>query len=424
MPRAQTVTGGREATGGHIPGRWAICVGEPTAPPTPGFRWAALTTLARLESGHTPSRRVPGYWDGDIPWIGIRDATENHGLVLDDTAQHVTDEGIANSSARVLPAGTVCLSRTASVGYVVMMGRPMATSQDFVNWVCGPDLEPHYLKYILIAEQDSIRRFAHGTTHQTMYYPEAKALQVCIPDVDHQRRALAVLKGLDDLIDTNRELIRELEEAAAAAFARLARTAATSGQPIGALCTVLGGSTPSTANEAYWSGGTHAWATPKDLSRLPSVALLGTERSITDAGLAQISSGLLPAGALLMSSRAPVGYLAIAEVPVAVNQGFIAMICDRSVSNYYLWQWLKANMDSVLQRANGSTFLEISKANFRPMPVDVPAPDVLEDFDRVVDPMYGAIVALEREVQDLERTRDELLPLLISGRIRADEVAS
>lgn len=77
--------------------------------------------------------------------------------------------------------GTVCLSRTASVGYVIQMGVEMCTSQDFVNWVCGPDLNPAYLRYILMFEQESIRRFAHGTTHQTMYYPEAKALHAMMP---------------------------------------------------------------------------------------------------------------------------------------------------------------------------------------------------------------------------------------------------
>jgi type I restriction enzyme S subunit len=96
-----------------------------------------LTVLARLESGHTPSRKHPEYWGGNIPWIGIQDARANDGQVIEDTEEKTNELGIENSSARVLPEKTVCLSRTASVGYVVIMGRPMATSQDFVNWVCS-----------------------------------------------------------------------------------------------------------------------------------------------------------------------------------------------------------------------------------------------------------------------------------------------
>ncbi|MEO8034765.1 MAG: restriction endonuclease subunit S, partial [Acidobacteriota bacterium] len=165
-----TETGGRAATTGHIAGDCALSVGMPGEHGPKGWQWRQLTELARLETGHTPSRNHPEYWDGDIPWIGIRDATGNHGRTLHNTEQHVTKAGIDNSSARLLPTNTVCLSRTASVGYVVVMGRPMATSQDFVNWVCDPDLlDFRYLKYALLAERTSYSRFAHGTTHQTIY---------------------------------------------------------------------------------------------------------------------------------------------------------------------------------------------------------------------------------------------------------------
>src|SRR5262245_12449832 len=143
-----TRTGGRPAIEGVIPGRFALSVGNPGGPTPDGWTWTLLSSVARLETGHTPSRQHPEYWDGDIPWIGIKDATRNHGRTLTDTSQHTNELGIAKSSARLLPANTVCLSRTASVGYVVVMGRPMATSQDFVNWVCSSALDHRFLKYV------------------------------------------------------------------------------------------------------------------------------------------------------------------------------------------------------------------------------------------------------------------------------------
>ena len=92
-----------------------------------------LVDLARLESGHTPSRYHPEWWGGDIPWISLADIRDLDGRVAYETREHTNQAGIAHSSARVLPEGTVVLSRTASVGFVTIMGRPMATSQDFVN---------------------------------------------------------------------------------------------------------------------------------------------------------------------------------------------------------------------------------------------------------------------------------------------------
>lgn len=146
-------------------------------------------------SGHTPSRRHPEYWDGDIPWIGIRDAKLHHGEVITDTEQTTNQLGIDNSSARLLPSGTICLSRTASVGYVVEMGRPMATSQDFVNWICSQRLDRQFLKHALLAEADALLRFGSGSVHKTIYYPEVKALHICLPPLSEQRRIVSVLNA-------------------------------------------------------------------------------------------------------------------------------------------------------------------------------------------------------------------------------------
>ena len=215
-----TVTGGRPPTMGVIPGRWALSVGNPGVVAPSGFRWVSLAGVARLESGHTPSRRVPEYWDGDICWIGIRDATANHGRMISTTNERITTRGVDNSSTRLLPIQTVCLSRTASVGYVVMMGQEMTTSQDFVNWICGPHLNPWYLLYVLVCEQESIRRFAHGTTHQTLYYPEAKALWVCIPSRIEQDKIASVLRTIDCKIENCRSIKRKCWDLSLALYDR------------------------------------------------------------------------------------------------------------------------------------------------------------------------------------------------------------
>jgi type I restriction enzyme S subunit len=194
-----TRTGGRQATLRHIPGKFSLAVGMPDTQSRKGWRWSPLTDLARLESGHTPSRRHPEYWGGSIPWIGIQDARERHGRRIVDTLQKTNQSGISNSSARVLPKDTVCLSRTASVGYVVVMGRPMATSQDFVNWVCSNEIAPDFLKYVFLAEgRRGLLRFASGSVHQTIYFPEAKAFHICHPAISEQ---LLIVGQLDSLRD-------------------------------------------------------------------------------------------------------------------------------------------------------------------------------------------------------------------------------
>lgn len=184
---------GREATTRRIPPKLALAVGMPSTPAPKGWQWGRLQSLARLESGHTPSRRHPEYWGGGIPWISIQDAKANHGGRIHETIEQTNTLGIANSSARVLPENTVCLSRTASVGYVVVMGRPMATSQDFVNWVCSEQLDPDFLKYLFLEEGKDLLRFASGAVHQTIYFPEVKAFHVAYPPIEEQRRIVCIL---------------------------------------------------------------------------------------------------------------------------------------------------------------------------------------------------------------------------------------
>ena len=154
-----------------------------------------LVDLARLESGHTPSRRRPEWWGGDVPWLALPDIRKLHGKYAYQTTENTNDAGLANSSARRLPVGTVCLCRDASVGYVTILGKPMATSQHFCNWICDPDkLDPEFLMYAFMASHDYLRELSSGSVIKTVYMPTIKAFHVCAPDIDEQRRIARTLR--------------------------------------------------------------------------------------------------------------------------------------------------------------------------------------------------------------------------------------
>lgn len=165
----------------------------PNAPP--GWQWYKLSELARLESGHTPSRSRPDWWGGEVSWISLTEIRALDGSWVAQTQLRTNDQGIANSAARILPRGTVCFSRTASVGFVTIMATPMATSQDFANWVCGDELDSEFLMHALIRSRKELRELATGATHKTIYMPTLEAFQLCAPDIDEQRRIVARLKA-------------------------------------------------------------------------------------------------------------------------------------------------------------------------------------------------------------------------------------
>lgn len=192
-------------------------------------------------------------------------------------------------------------------------------------------------------------------------------------------------------------------------------------EPVGEVVECVGGGTPSTAESKFWVRGTHHWTTPKDFSSLQAPILLDTDRKITDAGVAKISSGLLPAGTLLLSSRAPVGYLAIAAMPVAINQGFIAIKCNERASNYFMLNWCQTNMAEIESRATGTTFAEISKTNFRPILMVLPPKELMAAFAEKVAPLYAQITSNLKQSRTLATIRDALLPKLLSGELRVRE---
>jgi len=186
---------------------------------------------------------------------------------------------------------------------------------------------------------------------------------------------------------------------------------------IGEQTQTVGGATPSTKNDEFWNNGEHHWTTPKDLSNLTDKILLNTDRKITDAGLKKISSGLLPKDTVLMSSRAPVGYLALAKMEVAINQGYIAILPNTKYSAEYLIQWCEANMSEIKGRASGTTFQEISKKNFREIDFICPDEKIVADYTKIVKPLYDEISSKAKENHNLINLRDTLLPKLLSGEI-------
>ncbi|MDF9392113.1 MULTISPECIES: restriction endonuclease subunit S [Methylococcus] len=417
--------------------------------------------IADVYGGSTPSTRDPENFDGDVPWLTPKDLSVPHPRYVRRGERNLSQKGLRSCSAQLLPTNTVLLSSRAPIGYVAIAANPIATNQGFRSLLVKPEHDHEFVYYWLVANVEELERHASGSTFKEISGTSLKRIRVRIPARREDQRAIAHILGtLDDKIENLRRQNETLEAMARALFkawfvdfepvrakieGRWQRGQSLPGLPahlydlfpdrlvdselgeipegwrhstIGEEVTVCGGSTPSTKEPEFWEGGQHCWATPKDLSALKFPVLLDTDRKITDAGLAKISSGLLPVGTVLLSSRAPIGYLAITEVPTAINQGFIAMKCDGVLPNVFVLLWCRESMDAIVGNANGSTFQEISKSNFRPLRIIVPPDPVLKTFTRSAAFPYRQLAANERESRTLAQLRDTLLPKLISGELR------
>lgn len=183
-----------------------------------------LKHVARYGSGHTPSRTHPEYWvDCNIPWISLFDVGRMRDPRMEriyETSQSISNLGIANSSACVHPAGTVVLSRTASVGFAAIMGVEMAVSQHFATWTCGPRLLPEYLLHLLRAMKQTWQSLQVGTTNVTVFMPDLMALSIPLPPLDEQRaivsRIASTTAQIDKMVDhlvRQRRLLAERRQA-------------------------------------------------------------------------------------------------------------------------------------------------------------------------------------------------------------------
>ena len=182
---------------GSIPAHWEI---------------GNIRRFAQMKTGHTPSRSVPEYWDNcTIPWFTLADVwqlRDGTRWYLEETEEKISEIGLANSAAELLPSGTVVFSRTASVGYSGIMPERMATSQDFWNWICGPKLTPEYLLLLFRSMTQKFEESTNGSTHKTIYQGIAAGLEICVAPREEQRAIAAYVFDLAPAIDAAATKVR------------------------------------------------------------------------------------------------------------------------------------------------------------------------------------------------------------------------
>ncbi|TGM05387.1 restriction endonuclease subunit S [Leptospira jelokensis] len=279
-----------------------------------------------------------------------------------------------------------------------------------------------YFYFLNLKKQNIIERYVSGSAQPQLTIGQLFEIPILLPPIAEQKAIAGVLSALDDKIDLLHRQNKTLEAMAEALFRQwFVEEAEESWEEgkLGDLVTIVSGTTPKTENPEFWNG-EYYWTSPRDITNLNGLFLFDTERKITKLGLDQIGSGLLPVGSLLMSSRAPVGALAFAEIPVAINQGYAGIICDKGYKREFIFLWLKANMDLVHSYANGSTFQEISKSAFKSLDILIPDREKMAMFHTIIDDKFERIRLNSIQIRSLEKLRDTLLPKLMSGEVRVE----
>ena len=288
--------------------------------------------------------------------------------------------------------------------------------------------DPQYVYYTAINpafRNVAIKSMVGSSGRQRVQQSVLDELELRVPDLAEQQRIGAFLANFDEKIALNAAINDHLEQQAQTYFQELFVDDADPQWATGTISNlgqVVGGSTPSKAKPEYYTKSGIAWITPKDLSVNKAKFITHGETDITELGLKNSSASIMPEGTVLFSSRAPIGYIAIAAGEVTTNQGFKSVIPKAEVGTAFMYFFLKHNLPVIEGMASGSTFKEISGSTMKNVPAVIPDTKTLSRFNDFCSPIFAQQQILEKQNQDLALLRDALLPKLMSGEIDVSAV--
>lgn len=304
----------------------------------------------------------------------------------------------------------------------------------------GERIKSLWLYYYLTSPDGKaqLKSIRAGSSQPYVSLGALRDLIIPVPSIEKMEEIVSILSSLDRKIELNNKINADLEEMAQAIFknwfvdfepfkdgkfvdSELGMIP--EGWKVGRLdeiADVVGGSTPSKAKPEYYTQKGIAWLTPKDLSNHPAVYTSRGEIDITEEGYNSTSTKLMPKGTILFTSRAPIGYISIAQNDICTNQGFKSLV-PKKAGTCFLYCFLKYVTPEIENKSTGSTFKEASGALMKSLQVIMPDQKVFEEFEEIVSPLFARIESLEKENSRLSLLRDTLLPRLMSGELEVPE---
>lgn len=376
--------------------------------------------------------KVECFVDDGIP---VLNGSNLNGFFLtEDSFRYVTEEKADSLGRANAHRGDIIITHRGTLGQIVCIPETSkydryVISQSQFRVKCNEKVLPEYLVYyfhtaigqhklLSNASQVGVPALARAST-------TFQKIEVEIPDIKTQQKVVSVLNAIEAKINVNHSINENLEQQAQAYFQELfvdnADPEWTTGT-ISDLGTVVGGSTPSKAKPEYYTETGIAWITPKDLSINKSKFVSHGENDITELGLKNSSAVIMPEGTVLFSSRAPIGYIAIATDEVTTNQGFKSVVPKQEIGTPFVYFFLKNTLPVIEGMASGSTFKEVSGSTMKKVPAVIPDAETLAKFSNFCAPIFAQQRILEEQNQSLAILRDNLLPKLMSGEIDVSDV--
>lgn len=376
--------------------------------------------------------KVSCFVDSGVP---VLNGSNLEGFSLSEKAfRFVTKEKADSLNKANAHRGDIVITHRGTLGQIAFIPQDSrydryVISQSQFRVRCNDKVLPEYLVYYFHTPigQHKLLSNASQVGVPALARPSStfQQIEVVLPELSIQKRVVEIISTIQKKIANNQELNDNLEQQAQSYFQELfvdnASPEWTTGT-ISDLGTVVGGSTPSKAKPEYYTESGIAWITPKDLSINKSKFVSHGENDITELGLKNSSAAIMPEGTVLFSSRAPIGYIAIAAGEVTTNQGFKSVVPKPEIGTPFVYFFLKNTLPVIEGMASGSTFKEVSGSTMKNAPAVIPDAETLAKFSDFCAPIFKQQRTLEEQNQSLAKLRDSLLPKLMSGEIDVSAV--
>lgn len=350
----------------------------------PTTDWIPLGELCTIQIGRTPARADSRQWDpqrltGNV-WVSIADMSASETLEISSSKEHLSDLGAA--SGRIVPAGTILLSFKLSIGKIAVAGCDLYTNEAIAALLL-PDDAPVSREFLVwFLRSVDWEKEAAGSDKvkgATLNKKKLSGLMVPVPPVSEQQRIAASLDAIDNRLRGMTAALADLRRRQSKLLRSVFDSEFTSGDdqtvPLSNVCQVKNGATPKTGVASFWDGEVN-WITPAEMGSLDTPYVGATRRTLTTEGLASCSATLSPAYSVILSCRAPIGYVVINTVPMATNQGCKTLVPTEVIHYKYLYHFLAANTELLNDLGTGATFPEISARALKQ--VEIPLPPVAE----------------------------------------------
>ena len=388
-----------------------------------GWRECKLGDVAEIVGGGTPKTNVIEYWNGEIPWITPRDLSNFNGRFISKGERNISEKGLINSSARILPKGTILLSTRAPVGYLAIAENQMTTNQGFRSLIPFKNTDNIFLFYLLKNNVEYLKSQATGTTFGELSGSVLGSLIFPFPPLPEQHAIASVIGSLDDKIDLLNRENQTLEQMAEAIFRQWFIEEADEEWEEKKLLEVTKiaiGRTPP-REESYWFSNDSKdikWVSIKDLGN-SGVFIFDTSEYLTREAIKTFNIPIIPSDTILLSFKMTVGRVGITTEPMTSNEAIAHFIFDENTpfSKEYLYFFLKTfKYDSL--GSTSSIVTAINSSMIKDMKIVIPDYITMNNFRIQTEPLFIKIKNNQKQIRTLEKLRDTLLPKLMSGEVR------